>query len=188
MAQEPRARRRDPARLGLGAGRLLTRLRDGASCTEDGDVVVVSPTIQFFSTLADLIVKWTLENRSASPGIADGDVFMQNDPYIGAAQQSDTAFYAPIFWDGKLFCWVFNTLHVGDLGGVDPGGWAVNARDFFDESIAVPPLKLAEQGTVAVGRRRGVRPRQPRAGQHPAQHQERAGRPRGRSASRCSRW
>ena len=119
-----------------------------ALCTEDGDVVVVSPTIQFFSALADPIIKWTLENRSASPGIRDGDVFMQNDPYIGAAQQSDTAFYAPVFWDGRLFCWIFNTLHVGDLGGVDPGGWAVNARDFFDESIAIPPLKLAEEGTI----------------------------------------
>jgi N-methylhydantoinase B len=119
-----------------------------AICTEEGDVVVVSPTIQFFSALADLIVKWTLEHRSAAPGIRDGDVFLQNDPYIGAAQQSDTAFYAPVFRDGKLFCWVFNTLHVGDLGGVDPGGWAVNARDFFDESIALPPVKLAEEGTV----------------------------------------
>jgi N-methylhydantoinase B len=119
-----------------------------AICTEDGDVVVVSPTIQFFSALADLIVKWTLEHRSAAPGIADGDVFMQNDPYIGAAQQSDTAFYAPVFWDGKLFCWIFNTLHVGDIGGVDAGGWAVNARDFFDESVTMPPVKLAEQGVV----------------------------------------
>jgi N-methylhydantoinase B len=119
-----------------------------AICTEEGDVIVVSPTIQFFSALADLIVKWTLEHRSAAPGIRDGDVFLQNDPYIGAAQQSDTAFYAPVFWDGRLFCWVFNTLHVGDLGGVDPGGWAVNARDFFDESIAMPPVKLAEEGVV----------------------------------------
>jgi N-methylhydantoinase B len=119
-----------------------------AICTEVGDVVVVSPTIQFFSALADLIVKWTLEHRSTAPGIRDGDVFLQNDPYIGAAQQSDTAFYAPVFWDGKLFCWVFNTLHVGDIGGVDPGGWAVNARDFFDESVTMPPVKLAEEGTV----------------------------------------
>jgi N-methylhydantoinase B len=119
-----------------------------AICTEEGDVVVVSPTIQFFSALADLIVKWTLEHRSTAPGIRDGDVFLQNDPYIGAAQQSDTAFYAPVFWDGRLFCWVFNTLHVGDIGGVDPGGWAVNARDLFDESITMPPVRLVEQGTV----------------------------------------
>ncbi len=119
-----------------------------AILTETGDVVTISPTIVFFSTLADQIVKWTLENRSSTPGIADGDVFLQNDPYIAAAQQSDTAFYSPVFWDGRLFCWVFNTLHVGDLGGVDPGGWAIHARDLFDESVTIPPIKLVEQGTV----------------------------------------
>jgi N-methylhydantoinase B len=119
-----------------------------ALLTETGDVVTVGPTIVFFSTLADQIVKWTLENRSATPGIEDGDVFLQNDPYIAAAQQSDTAFYAPVFRDGKLFCWVFNTLHVGDLGGVDPGGWAIHARDLFDESVTIPPIKIVERGTV----------------------------------------
>jgi N-methylhydantoinase B len=119
-----------------------------ALLTETGDVVTIGPTIVFFSTLADQIVKWTLENRSAVPGIEDGDVFLQNDPYIAAAQQSDTAFYAPVFRDGKLFCWVFNTLHVGDLGGVDPGGWAIHARDLFDESVTIPPIKVVERGTV----------------------------------------
>jgi N-methylhydantoinase B len=118
-----------------------------ALLTETGDVVTIGPTIVFFSTLADQIVKWTLEHRSAA-GIQDGDVFLQNDPYIAAAQQSDTAFYAPVFHDGKLFCWVFNTLHVGDLGGVDPGGWAIHARDLFDESVTIPPIKLVERGTV----------------------------------------
>jgi N-methylhydantoinase B len=119
-----------------------------ALLTETGDVVTIGPTIVFFSTLADQIVKWTLENRSAAPGIEDGDVFLQNDPYIAAAQQSDTAFYAPVFRDGRLFCWVFNTLHVGDLGGVDPGGWAIHARDLFDESVTIPPVKIVERGTV----------------------------------------
>ena len=53
-----------------------------------------------------------------------------------------------MFWDGRLFCWVFNTLHVGDIGGVDAGGWAVNARDLFDEGITMPPVKIVEAGTV----------------------------------------
>ncbi len=119
-----------------------------ALLTETGDVVTIGPTIVFFSTLADQIVKWTLEHRSSAPGIEDGDVFLQNDPYIAAAQQSDTAFYAPVFREGRLFCWVFNTLHVGDLGGVDPGGWAIHARDLFDESVTIPPIKVVERGTV----------------------------------------
>ncbi|WP_448620351.1 hydantoinase B/oxoprolinase family protein [Geodermatophilus sp. URMC 65] len=119
-----------------------------ALLTEDGEAVVVSPTIQFFSTLADLVVKWTLENRSESPGIAEGDVFLQNSPYVAAGQQPDTAVFGPVFVDGKLFAWVYNALHMGDLGGVDPGGWAVHARDMYEDGAATPPVKIVDAGTL----------------------------------------
>lgn len=110
--------------------------------TETADIVTVSPSLQYFSTLSDLVVRWTMENRSRD-GIVDGDVFIQNDPYIGCAQQSDSAMYAPVFWDGKLFCWIYNAMHVGDLGGIDPGGWSMNARDIYDEGLVLPPTKVA---------------------------------------------
>src|SRR5262249_47546964 len=42
--------------------------------TEDGDVVVIGPTLQYFSTQSDLIIKWTLEYRGAA-GIEDEDIF-----------------------------------------------------------------------------------------------------------------
>ena len=67
-------------------------------------------------------MKWTLENRSENPGIEDGDIFLTNDPWVGATHQSDVAVMAPVFWEGKLFCWVVNTLHQWDLGGTAPGG------------------------------------------------------------------
>src|SRR5205814_1482061 len=35
-----------------------------------------------------------------------------------------------------------------DLGGVDPGGWAIHARDLFDESVTIPPIKIVEAGVV----------------------------------------
>ena len=110
--------------------------------TENGDIVTVGPSIQYFTGISDLIVKWTLENRGAS-GIHDGDVFLQNDPFIGTAQQSDVTVYAPVYWEGEIFSWVFSCAHVGDLGGVDPGGWSVNARDIYDEAVVFPPVKIA---------------------------------------------
>ncbi|MEU1980843.1 hydantoinase B/oxoprolinase family protein [Nocardia sp. NPDC019395] len=110
--------------------------------TETADIVTVGPSLQYFSTLSDLVVRWTMENRSRG-GITDGDVFMQNDPYVGCAQQSDSAMYAPVFWDGKLFCWIYNAMHVGDLGGIDPGGWSMNARDIYDEGLVLPPAIVA---------------------------------------------
>jgi N-methylhydantoinase B len=115
--------------------------------TEDGDVVVVGPTIQYFAVQSDLVIKWTLEHRGAQ-GFKDGDIFLQNDPFISTAQQADTALYAPVFWEGRIFCWIYNMSHIGDLGGVDPGGWSINARDIYDEAIGMPPFKIAREGEV----------------------------------------
>jgi N-methylhydantoinase B len=128
----------------VGGSQPVIVARDFATSllTEDGEIIAVSPTLQYFAMQSDLVVRWTLENRSAA-GIGDGDVFMQNDPFIAAAQQPDTAVYAPIFWEGKLFCWVYNALHMGDLGGVDPGGWAVHAPDMFTDGAAIRPVKIA---------------------------------------------
>lgn len=116
--------------------------------TEGGDTVVCGPSIQYFTGHGDLVVKWTLENRSANPGIEDGDVFLQNDPYVGATHQMDTAIYAPVFWEGKLFCWIMNSCHVGDIGGIDPGSFCSGAPDIFHESTPVPPIKLVRAGVM----------------------------------------
>jgi N-methylhydantoinase B len=116
--------------------------------TARGENVVTGTTIQYFTGLADLIVKWTFENRSEVPGIADGDVFLQNDPWIGAAHQIDTALYMPVFWQGELVCWLFNAAHQGDLGGMSPGSFCVGARDVYDEPTPVPPVKVVRDDVV----------------------------------------
>ena len=56
-----------------------------------------------------------------TPGSRTATSSLQNDPYIGATHQMDTSTYTPLFWEGKLFCWVLNAAHVGDIGGVDSG-------------------------------------------------------------------
>ena len=116
--------------------------------TARGENLVCGPTIQYFTGLADLVVKWTLENRAVSPGICEGDVFLQNDPYVGTAHQMDACLYMPVFWDGALFCWVFNSAHQGDIGGMSPGSFCVGARDVFDEPTPVPPVKLVRGGVL----------------------------------------
>jgi N-methylhydantoinase B len=114
--------------------------------TEDGEGVVFGPGILFFAGCADLVVKWTLEHRSGNVGIHSGDVFAQCDPWVGTNHQMDAAVYAPIFVDGKLFCWVYNCVHQQEVGGVEPGGFVQQARDTFWEATAFPPLKLIDSG------------------------------------------
>ncbi len=114
--------------------------------TEEGDGVVFGPGILFFTGCADLVVKWTLEHRSGNVGISPGDIFAQDDPWVGTNHQMDTAVYAPIFVDGRLFCWVYNCVHQQEIGGVEPGGFVQQARDTYWEATAFPPLKLVENG------------------------------------------
>jgi N-methylhydantoinase B len=114
--------------------------------TEDGDGVVFGPGILFFAGCADLVVKWTLEHRSGNVGIGPGDIFAQCDPWVGTNHQMDAALYAPIFVDGKLFCWVYNCVHQQEVGGVEPGGFVQQARDTYWEASTFPPVKLVENG------------------------------------------
>ena len=115
---------------------------------EDGEVIFQGPYIQFFSPIAELQVKWILENRSDNPGIEPGDVFLSNDPWIGATHQPDVHFIAPVFHDGKLFSWVVNTLHQYDIGGQNAGSFCPGANDVFDEPSPIPPIKIVEGGEL----------------------------------------
>jgi N-methylhydantoinase B len=113
-----------------------------------GDFVFFGPFLQYLGSAASSSVKWTLENRSENPGIEDGDIFLTNDPWIGATHQSDVTLIAPVFWEGKLFCWVGNTLHQWDLGGTSPGGFNPTAHDVFWEAGCIPPIKIVERGRL----------------------------------------
>jgi N-methylhydantoinase B len=115
---------------------------------ERGDFVFFGPFLQYLAAATSSSVKWILENRSENPGIQPGDIYMFNDPWVGATHQSDVGVAAPVFVDGRLFCWVANTLHQWDLGGTAPGGFNPMAPDAFWESPCIPPVKIVEGGKL----------------------------------------
>ncbi len=116
--------------------------------TEDGEFIYYGPYQLYMSGVSDVQVKWTLEHRSGNPGIFEGDMFLSNDPWVGAAHQMDVTLLNPVFWEGKLFCWITNVLHQYDVGGITPGSFCPNARDAFDEGILIPPIKIVERGEL----------------------------------------
>jgi N-methylhydantoinase B len=116
--------------------------------TEDGEFIYYGPYQLYMSGVSDVQVKWTLEHRSGNPGIFDGDMFLSNDPWVGAAHQMDVTLLCPVFREGKLFCWITNVLHQYDVGGITPGSFCPNARDTFDEGILIPPVKIIERGEL----------------------------------------
>ncbi len=116
--------------------------------TEDGEWVFFGPYIQYLNAAADYAIGWTLEHYAENPGIEDGDMFLTNDPWIGSNHQPDTTLLCPVFIDGKIFCWVTNTMNQYDLGGNTPGSFCPSARDVFDESPPMPPVKIVEGGRL----------------------------------------
>ncbi|WP_338448107.1 hydantoinase B/oxoprolinase family protein [Niallia oryzisoli] len=113
-----------------------------------GDIVVLGTGVVMLGGGMDSMVKWILENRSENPGIHDGDVFLCNDPWIGALHQNDMAMMAPIFVDGKLFAWTGSTIHQVDVGGVNPGSFCIDANDLYAEGQPWPPIKIVKNGEI----------------------------------------
>ncbi len=112
---------------------------------ENGDVVFMTPYLLYQATVFEPMIKWTLQNRSDSPGIDDGDMFLCNDPWVGAVHQNDVALFAPVFHDEKLFCWVGASIHEVDVGGSAPGSFSIDAKDVFGEVSPLPPVKIVRK-------------------------------------------
>ena len=119
-----------------------------AITTEVGDAVAMGAYSMFFAGFADEVIKWTLEHRSMNVGIREGDIWLQDDPWVGTNHQMDVAIYAPVFHDGKLFAWIFNCLHQREIGGSVPGGFVPHTNDVYLEATFMPPIRLAENNRV----------------------------------------
>lgn len=118
-------------------------------CDELGEQVQVGTYNIGLIGSMDLAVYWTLQHRSTNPGIAEGDMFLCNDPWIGGGlHQNDAAILAPIFHEGKLFGWTTAIAHQVDLGGLRPGSFSPSAQDVFGEATPTPPMKVVRDGLL----------------------------------------
>jgi N-methylhydantoinase B len=114
----------------------------------DGQIVAIGPYITTQGTVLALIAQAVLDRCAKNPGIGPGDMFICNDPYLGATHQSDVATVAPVFHDGQVMAWVGASGHWLDIGGPEPGGFNVNAYSVFDEGLRMPPTRIVEGGRV----------------------------------------
>jgi N-methylhydantoinase B len=115
-----------------------------ALMTADGEVFVVGAYSLAKATTMAAVTADVLENYSESPGIADGDAFVCNDPYVGAQHQNDTALVMPVFIDGELVAWCGAELHLVDVGGPTAGQVQIGARDIWGEAPLTTPVKIVE--------------------------------------------
>ncbi|MBN1320613.1 MAG: hydantoinase B/oxoprolinase family protein [Thermoleophilia bacterium] len=135
-------------KLSISPITMINRDFQCAILTETGDVMFMGPYLMYLANTLGIMTKWVLENRSENPGIEDGDVFLNTDPYVGSSHQQDTGLTSPVFWDGELFCWVANSVHYSDVGGPAPGSFCLSSTNIWEDPPLFPPMKLVERGRV----------------------------------------
>jgi N-methylhydantoinase B len=91
-------------------------------------------------------VKAVIAKAARDGDLAEGDVYLFNDPYEGGTHLSDFKLVRPVFRHGKLFCYLASVGHWHDVGGNVPGNYNPVATESFQEGVLVPPVKLYVKG------------------------------------------
>ena len=159
-----------------------------------GDTLVQGKSgLPIFVGVMAFAVRAVIDKVKRDGHLADGDVFLFNDPYDGGTHLSDFKLVRPYFRDGALFCWLASVGHWHDVGGNVPGNYNPAATESFQEGMHIPPVKLVAAGTPQPRHRRHPQMQQPiadialRRSQWPAQRARPRRPAHGRSAGRIRR-
>jgi len=123
---------------------------DGIYSREDGSLIAQGDLgLPVFVGTMQFSTRNVIEHvRAKGLSLDPGDVFIVNDPYLGGTHLMDVRFVKPFFYRGKLWCWLANTGHWPDIGGMVPGGFSANATEVEQEGLRLPPVKLFKKGVM----------------------------------------
>lgn len=77
--------------------------------------------------------------------LAQGDVLITNDIWLGTGHLNDITVARPIFIDGRLVAFSASTAHAPDIGGKIR---SPEPREVFEEGFQIPPMKLMRAGAA----------------------------------------
>ncbi|KRB78861.1 hypothetical protein ASE00_21020 [Sphingomonas sp. Root710] len=114
----------------------------------DGSIVTMGPQVLFHTGTMSSVIRSIIQDFGDNPGIAEGDMFILNDPYKGAIHQPDVSIVAPVFIGGRHVAWAGSCAHQLDMGGMNFGSWGIGATTIHQEAMLLPGLKLVEGGRL----------------------------------------
>jgi len=115
--------------------------------TAQGDLAMIAPHgIIAFAACCFYPIRFILKNWMDDPtvGVKDGDGFIHNDARYGGIHNTDQSMMMPLFYNGRLVCWLSSTIHEGENGSCEPGGLPASAESKYDEGIKMSPFKIVE--------------------------------------------
>lgn len=121
--------------------------------TGDFSCALVTPQGEVFCAPTRLgmirIVGMNMATAIAAAGPPrEGDIWIANDPWTTGGMSThlpDVFLWQPVFIDGELLCYVWNFVHVSDIGGRVPGSISPSSVEIFEEGLILPPTRLYKQ-------------------------------------------
>lgn len=114
---------------------------------ETGETLVQGKSgLPIFVGAMAFAVKTVIKKAAQDGDLADGDVYIFNDPWDGGTHLSDFRLVRPVFRDGAVFCWIASVGHWHDVGGAVPGNYNPAATEAWQEGFVCPPVKLYRAG------------------------------------------
>ena len=124
---------------------------DGIYSAEDGSLIAQgSKGLPVFVGVMQFSTRTLVERIKAGITAAPepGDIYIVNDPYLGGTHLMDVRFAMPVWRGGRIWCWLSNTGHWPDTGGMVPGGFSASAISAEQEGLRLPPVKLFKKGSL----------------------------------------
>nr|WP_242832363.1 hydantoinase B/oxoprolinase family protein [Desulfosporosinus orientis] len=115
-------------------------------CDGNGDLVSQINGIPILAAAGTFSVKEVI--RKYRNQIAEGDVFIINDPYRGGNHLPDIGIITPLVVDKEPLFYCVSRAHHGDIGGSVAGSYNSKATEIFQEGLRIPPIKLISQGNL----------------------------------------
>jgi len=86
--------------------------------------------------------------RENAQTMADGDVFVLNDPYHGGTHLPDITVITPVYLDGVPTFYVGSRGHHADVGGTSPGSMPPFSTRIEEEGVQIINVKLVDRGVL----------------------------------------
>jgi N-methylhydantoinase B len=131
-------------------GMVIRESRDYCSvlCDPNGNLIVAgSRDLPVFVGT----IQFTVQAVIDAIGVAEfrpGDVYLANDPWSGGTHFNDLRLVAPVYHAARLIGYTCSCGHVADIGGVNPGSFAISARTSHAEGLRIVPVLFFRDGEL----------------------------------------
>jgi N-methylhydantoinase B len=127
---------------------VLKNIMDYSAAICDAEGRLVAQGLSLPGHLASIPVSLKAVLAAFGDDIAEGDIFINNDPYDGGMHLPDIFVFKPLFADGRVVAYAATICHHTDVGGRVPGSNASDSTEIYAEGLRIPPLKLYEKGVA----------------------------------------